>query len=128
MQNPLEITYHDIPHNATVEAVIRQKFEKLRTASPNVTKCHVVLERLSKHHHKANMACARLDLKIAHFEDIVITEKCLEDTASLKSAVLKIFKHGLHLAHKHKQRRSDHKRLPLRDLVAEEPVAAGEEE
>ena len=126
MQNPLQITFHDMDHNEDIEAMIREKFEKVRTVSPDMTKCHVVLEKLSKHHQTANMACVRLDLKVPHFEDIVVTEKCLEDAASLKSAVLKVFKQGLDLAHKHKKRRLDHKRLTLGDLPAVEPVETGD--
>ncbi len=124
MQNPLQITSHDMDRNEEVEAMIREKFEKVRAVSPDVTKCHVVLEKLSKHHQTANMACVRLDLKVPHFEDIVVTEKCLEDAASLKSAVLKVFKQGLDLAHKHKKRRLDHKRLTLGEFPAVEPVEA----
>jgi hypothetical protein len=95
MQNPLQITFHDLQHNEEIEGLIIEKFEKLKVVSPDITKCHVRLEKLSKHHLKANSACARLDLKVSHFDDIVITEKCNEDTGSLKSAVLKILKNGL---------------------------------
>ena len=122
MQNPLQITFHDMDHNEDIEAMIQEKFEKVMTVSSDVTKCHVVLEKLSKHHQTANMACVRLDLKVPHFEDIVVTEKCLEDAAPLKSAVLKVFKQGLDLTHKHKKRRLDYKRLPLGELPAAEPV------
>ena len=126
MRNPLQITSHDMDYSEGIEAMIREKFEKVMTVIPDVTKCHVVLEKLSKHHQKANMACVRLDLKVPHFEDIVVTEKCLEDAASLKSAVLKVFKQGLDLAHKHKKRRLDHKRLTLGELPAVEPVETGD--
>ena len=122
MQNPLQITFHDVPHNEEIEALIHEKFERIKIENTDVTKCHVVLEKLSKHHQKGNMACVRLDLKVSHFEDIVVTEKCLDDMVSWKSAVLKVFKHGLDLAHKHKKRRLDHQRLPLGEFSAIEPV------
>jgi len=121
MQNPLQITFHGMSHNTDLEGVIREKFEKVKAVSPDVIKCHVTLEKLSRHHQKANTACIRFDLKVSHFEDIVLTEKCLEDIASLKSTVLKVFKHGIDLAHKRKKRHLDHKRVPLGDLQAIEP-------
>lgn len=126
MQNPLLVTFHDIHHNADIEALIKEKFEKVLNEYPDVTKCHVVLEKQSKHHQKANMAHVRLDLKISHYEDVVVTEKCFEDPVSLKSTVLKVFKQSVDLARKHKKRRLDHKRMPLGELQAVEPEAVDE--
>ena len=127
MKNPLLITFHDMHHNTEIEALIREKFEKIRFEYPDVTKCHVVLEKQSKHHQKANLACARLDLKVSRFEDIVVTEKCLDDTVSINSAVLKVFKQGLDMARKHKKRRLDYKRIPVGELLSVETVEALDE-
>lgn len=121
MKNPLQITFHDIHRNEDIEQLIKEKFEKISEEILDVTKCHVVLNKLSKHHQTANMATVRLDLKISHFEDIVVTEKCLEDISSLKSAVLQAFSQGLDLARKHKKRRLDYKRVPLGELQEVEP-------
>lgn len=121
MHNPLHITLHDLNHNEDIKTVIQEKFTKITEAGLAVTKCHVVLEKLSKHHQKANMVSVRLDLKVAHFEDIVVTERCPEDPAALKSAVLKVFKQGLDLAHQEKKRRRSQDRRPLRDLVTADP-------
>ena len=119
MQNPLEITFHDMQHNANIETVIREKFEKLKVISPNITKCHVVLEKLSKHHQSANTSCARLDLKVPHFDDIFINEKCIEGEAPLIKAVNKIFKRGqLLLREKKKKRRQDsHRSTRLENMM-----------
>ena len=127
MQNPLQITYHDVHHNGGIEALITEKFGKILAENSDLTKCHVILEKQSKHHQKANMAHVRLDLKVSHYEDIVVTEKCFEDETSLKSAVLKAFKQALDLARKHKKRRLDHKRVPLGELQSVEPVETGDE-
>ncbi len=127
MQNPLQITFHDIHHNDDIEIMIQEKFEKIKAESLDVTKCHVVLEKQSKHHQKANMVCVRLDLKLPHYDDIVVTEKCFEDEISLKSAVSKVFKQGLELAHDHKKRRLNHKRMPVGELPAVEPIEAEEQ-
>ncbi len=115
MQNPLQITFHDLQHSDEIEELIHEKFEKLKIVSPNITKCHVVLEKLSKNHHKGNTACARLDLKVSHFDDIVITEKCQEDLGSLKSAVLKILKGGLILVREKVKHRKELKRTAAKD-------------
>jgi len=122
MKNPLEITYHDLRHSPEIDAVINEKFEKVTLLSPDVTKCHVMLEKQSKHHQKANQAYVILDLKIPHFDDIIVKEECLEDVASLKSTVIKVFKHGLDLMHKHKSKRVDYKRAPISEIPSAEPV------
>ena len=127
MQNPLQITYHDMHHSEDLETLIKEKYAKILHENPDVTKCHVVLEKQSKHHQKANLALVRLDLKISRLEDVVVTEKCFEDLTSVKSAVLKAFKEALDLTRKHKQRRLDQKRVPLGELTAAEPVDTGDE-
>lgn len=120
MQNPLQITFHDLKHDAELEKIIHEKFDKLKPARAEITKCHVSLEKQSKHHTKANLARVRLDLKVAHFDDVVVTEDCREDHASLKTAVLKVFKSGLVLMREEMKRRQDHKGTPLREKFAEE--------
>ncbi|MCA9399378.1 MAG: HPF/RaiA family ribosome-associated protein, partial [Candidatus Omnitrophica bacterium] len=112
MQNPLEITFHNTKQNSEIETVIQEKFEKLKQISPDLTKCHIVLEKLSKHHQTANTACARLDLKVPHISDIVISEKCNEDEESLKSAVIKVFKRSQAILREEKKHRRDRNRTP----------------
>ncbi len=128
MQNPLQITFHDLQHSEEIEGLIHEKFEKLKTVSPNIIKCHIVLEKLSKNHHKGNTACARLDLKVSHFDDIVITEKCQEDLGSLKSAVLKVLKGGLILVREEVKHRKELKRTGGRDSFIREEEDIEDEE
>ncbi len=92
MQNPLEITFHDLARNEKIEQLIEEKFAKLNKIRPDITKCHVFFEKQSKHHQKANSTIVRLDLKVPHFEDIVVSEKCSEDVAVIKTTVIKVFK------------------------------------
>ena len=113
MQNPLQITFHDMKHIAEIETLIEEKFEKVKAENPDVTKCHVVLEKLSKHHQKGVIVGVSFDLKIPHFEDIVVKEDSREDMTAIKSAVLKVFKQGIDLTRKHKKRRLDHKRVSI---------------
>jgi hypothetical protein len=122
MRNPLQVTFHDLDHSAEVEELILEKFEKVKAESPDVTKCHVVLEKLSKHHQKGNMACVRLDLKISRFEDIVVKENCLADKTMLKSTILKVFKQGVDIARQHKKHRLKQKRKPLGEIPLVDPV------
>ncbi|MBL8013268.1 MAG: HPF/RaiA family ribosome-associated protein [Candidatus Omnitrophica bacterium] len=110
MQNPLLITYHDIHKNDEIDSLIHEKFEKIQKENPRLIKCHVTLEKQSKHHQKANLACIRLDLKVPHFEDVVVCEKCAEDPVSLKSAVLKVFKQGIESLRENKKWRQNQKR------------------
>ena len=126
MQNPLQISFHDMDHSKEIDELIQEKFKRIIAETPTVTKCHVILEKQSKHHQKANMACVRLDLKVSHFDDIVVSEKCLDDKASLISAILKVFKQGLDLLHKNKKRRLDNKRVPLDDIKDVEPAEVGD--
>ena len=67
MQNPLEITFHDINPNPDLENLVRDKFEKITHITSKVTKCHIILEKLSKHHNTANACCVRMDLKDSTF-------------------------------------------------------------
>ena len=45
MQNPLQVTFHDMKHNKDIEATIAERFEKLKIWSPDITKCHVIIEK-----------------------------------------------------------------------------------
>ncbi len=127
MLNPLQITFHDLTSDPKIEALIQTKFEKLKAISPGITKCHVILEKHSKHHHKANKACARLDIKVPKFDDIVVTEYCREEFLSLQTAVIGVFKRGLVLLREESKRRQDQKRTPLKKGLATPPPPEAEE-
>ncbi len=92
MKNPLDVTFHDLTRKEKIEKLILEKFEKLSKLRDDITKCHVFIEKQSKHHQKANSVIVRLDLKVPHLEDIVVSEKCNEDEASIKTTVIKTFK------------------------------------
>ena len=109
MQNPLEITFHDIPHSKNIEEIIIQKLDKIKKMNGTVLKCHVVLEKLSQHHQKGNAYCVRLDLKIDSFSDIVVTEESKEGELPLAATVRDVMKKGHDLAKQQvsKQREKD---------------------
>jgi len=112
MQNPFEITFHNMAHNDKVETVILEKFENVKEISSDVTKCHVIIEKLSHHHQNANRSVVRIDLKVPHIKDIVISEKCSEDEASLLSTTLKVFKRSKILLREEIARIRDRNRAP----------------
>lgn len=112
MQNPLEITYHDITNHPKINAIILEKFEKVQTIAPDVTKCHVTIEKLSKHHQKANTAIVRIDIKVPHFDDIFVSEKCSEDETDLSKTVIKAFKRGKQHLREEIRRRRHRSRVP----------------
>jgi hypothetical protein len=127
MLNPLLITFHDIDKSEEVEVLIREKFAKVLAENPNVTKCHIVVEKLSKHHQKGNMVCVRMDLKIPHFEDTVISEEGEAAKTVIKSLVILVFKRGIEFARDNKKRRGQ-KRPALGDLAPVEAVENEESE
>ena len=129
MQNPLEITFHDLERNTAIEELIKDKLEKLFKIRPDITKCHVFLEKQSKHHQKANSTLIRLDIKVPHFEDIFVSEKCSEDIPSLKTTVIKVFKRGQDLLLERIKYNRDRGRVAGRkDVVVSIPDEETEEE
>jgi len=127
MQNPLEITFHNIEHNDKIQETILHKFEKIKAVSSDITKCHVIIEKLSKHHQSANKSCVRLDLKVPHISDIVISEKCTESEADLSSTVIKVFKRAKSLLREEIGRIRANHRQPKGDRFAEETSSDEEE-
>lgn len=121
MQNPLVVTFHDLPHYPKIETLIMEKYDKLKAINGDITKCHVILEKLSKHHQKANSSCVRLDLKVPHLDDIIITEKCSDSEADLSTNVIKVFKLGQLSMREGLKRRQDRQRVPRPDSIDLEP-------
>jgi len=112
MQKPLEITFRNMSNNSKIETLILEKFENVKKISSDVTKCHVIIEKLSNHHQSANRSCVRLDLKVPHINDIIVSEKCSEDEVSLLSTVNKVFKRGKILLSEVVTRNRDRHRAP----------------
>ena len=124
MHNPLEITFKGIPKNSNIEQLITEKFEKIQEISNGVIKCHVVIEALSHHHQKGNEYCVRLDLKLAHFPDIIVKEKSKEEEDPLTKTVRVVFKKAHELVRKQIERR---KKKVIRPDKAEAIMRSSEE-
>jgi hypothetical protein len=125
MNNPLLITVHDIRHSVKVEELIKEKFSKLQAEKPDITKCHVFIERTSKHHKTSNSVTVRLDLKVPHIDDILVSEKATEDVSTLSTAVIRIFKRAQELFHERMKYIRDQKRVAATVSLAmqEDPEA-----
>lgn len=71
MQQPLEITFRDIPHSDALEADIRQHAEKLDQFYDSIMACRVMLEAPHGHHHKGKLYHVRIDLTVPGKELVV---------------------------------------------------------
>ncbi len=71
MQQPLQITFRDLPHSETMEAEIRQRAEKLDHFFPRITACRVVIERPHRHHHQGKLYHIRVDITVPGDEIVV---------------------------------------------------------
>jgi ribosomal subunit interface protein len=64
MQQPLQITFRDIPPSENVEAVIREKAEKLDQYFDKIMSCRVMIESPHTHHHQGMLYHVRVDLTV----------------------------------------------------------------
>jgi ribosomal subunit interface protein len=64
MQQPLQITFRDIPHSDAVETAIREKAEKLDQFYDQIMTCRVVVESPHTHHHQGRLYNIRIDLTV----------------------------------------------------------------
>ena len=64
MQQPLQITFRDIPRSENVEAVIREKAEKLDQYFEKIMTCRVMIESPHTHHHQGMLYHVRVDITV----------------------------------------------------------------
>lgn len=64
MQQPLQITFRDIPPSESVEAVVREKAEKLDQFFEKIMSCRVMIESPHTHHHHGMLYHVRVDLTV----------------------------------------------------------------
>jgi ribosomal subunit interface protein len=64
MQQPLQITFRDIPPSDAVEADIREKAEKLDQFFDRIMTCRVMVESPHTHKHKGQLYHVRVDLTV----------------------------------------------------------------
>ena len=71
MEQPLQITFRDIPRSEALEAVIREKAEKLDHFYEKIMACRVMVEAPHGHHHKGYLYHVRIDLTVPRGEIVI---------------------------------------------------------
>jgi len=71
MQQPLEITFRDVPRSEALEANIREKAGKLDQFYEKIMACHVIVERPHGHHHHGQLYHVRIDLTVPGGELVI---------------------------------------------------------
>jgi ribosomal subunit interface protein len=64
MQQPLQITFRDIPPSENVEAVIREKAEKLDQYFEKIMTCRVTVESPHSHNHQGQLYHVTVDITV----------------------------------------------------------------
>lgn len=64
MEEPLEITFHNLEPSPAVEAEIRERFAKLERLYDRVTACRISVEALHKQHRTGNVYEVHIDLLV----------------------------------------------------------------
>ena len=92
MQRPAEITLRDIELNDILKDLIQTKMADLEKTHDKLISCHVVLEKLSRRHHKGNPYAVSIDLKTRERHEIIIKEESRAGDQSLTSLIRDAFK------------------------------------
>jgi len=71
MQQPLQITFLNVPPSEAVEFKVRERAKKLERISDNIMACRVTIEAPHKHHHKGSTYQVRIDLTVPGGEIVV---------------------------------------------------------
>jgi cold shock CspA family protein len=64
MRLPLQIAFHNMPHDADIEAAIRANTVWLNNHCDRIMSCRVVVDRPHLHHKEGNLYQIRIDLKV----------------------------------------------------------------
>ena len=72
MKLPLQIAFHNMPHDAEIESAIWANAEWLETYDDRIMSCRVVVEAPHAHHHKGKLYRLHIDIKVPG-RDISVT-------------------------------------------------------
>src|SRR5687768_16897328 len=86
MENPLQITFRNMPASPAIEDTIREKAAKLDSYYDRVLGCHVVVEAPHRRHHKGKAYLVRIDLKVPRGELVINRARNRLDAAKLCDA------------------------------------------
>ena len=71
MEEPLQITFHNLKSSETAEAAIRERFAKLDRLYDRLTACRVAVECVAKQHQTGNVYDVRIDMLVPGQELVV---------------------------------------------------------
>ena len=64
MDQPVQITFRDVPPSAAVEARIQEEAEALRQYDDRIVRCRVVVEQPHRHRHQGRLFAIHIDLTV----------------------------------------------------------------
>lgn len=64
MQQPVQITFRDIPHSPAIEKQILEKAKKLEEFFDRITHCRVTIEAPHRHKHKGQLYQVNIDITV----------------------------------------------------------------
>jgi cold shock CspA family protein len=74
MKLPIQITFHNMPHDEAIESEIRAHVEWLDQYYDRIMSCRIVVDRPHRHHKEGNIYHVRIDLKLPGAELVVKRE------------------------------------------------------
>jgi len=107
MQQPLQITHHDISLSDTDESRIHKRAEKLERFSSRIISCHVTVDTPHHHKHKGEAYLVRIVIAVPG-EELVIEH---EPDENLYVAIRDAFNAAERRLKEHSERRGGEARL-----------------
>ncbi|MCC6764749.1 MAG: HPF/RaiA family ribosome-associated protein [Deltaproteobacteria bacterium] len=71
MDQPVQITFRDVPPSEAVEARIREEADTLRQYDDRIVRCRVVVEQPHRHQHQGRLYAIRIDLTVPGREIVI---------------------------------------------------------
>lgn len=69
----IEISFHDVPRDDAVEALIREKAQKLERVCSYLTSCRVTVEKATNRHRAGNLYHVRIDMTVPPGKELVVS-------------------------------------------------------
>lgn len=64
MQTPLQLTFHQLPHSAALEADIKRRVDELESRFDRIVSCRVSVEAPHRHQHNGQLYRVSVDLGV----------------------------------------------------------------
>ncbi|MBV8273248.1 MAG: ribosome-associated translation inhibitor RaiA [Cupriavidus sp.] len=86
MHLPLQIDFHEVEHSDAMEAVIREKVEKLGRFASHIMSCRVTVGFVQRHQHRGKLFNVRIDLTLPGTEIVVNRDQPEEIYVAIRDA------------------------------------------